>query len=275
MPVCNALTVDLEDWYHGYCALPSPSVDPCQKRVRRNTEAALALLSECGVRGTFFVLGSLAAEDPGLVPMIAAAGHEIASHGYSHTLVPQLGPEAFRDELRRTAEIIARQCGEPPAGFRAPQWSLGSGTPWAMEILQQEGYLYDSSWNPLPFVGDKKGPRSPFQIATDRGRLLEIPPMVTPSIIGNLPTGGGWGFRFWPRFLIRGTMEALNREGSPAVLYLHPRELDPFGPRLQLSRFQSFVSYGPRTDATVRLRELLNRFKFTTLKELAAAWQPA
>jgi polysaccharide deacetylase family protein (PEP-CTERM system associated) len=269
------LTVDLEDWYHGYCAIPSPAVPPDQRRVRPNTEAILALLADCRVQATFFVLGSVAAEDPALVPMIAAAGHEIASHGYSHTLVPQLGPERFREELRRTAGILADQCGRLPTGFRAPQWSLGPGTPWAMEILTEEGYCYDSSWNPLPVVGDPRGPRAPFRVETARGRLLEIPPMVSRSIIGNLPTGGGWGFRFWPRSMIRRTIEGLNGQGLPAVLYLHPRELDPLGPRLPLSRFQSFVSYGPRTNASVRLRELLKRYDFTTLKELAAAWQPA
>ena len=99
--------------------------------------------------------------------------------------------------------------------------------------------------------------------------------MVTPSPLGNLPTGGGWGFRFFPLSLICRTVRRLNDTGLPAVLYLHPRELDPFGPRLKLSPLQSFVSYGPRTDAAGRLRELLRQFRFQPLKELATAWQPA
>ena len=271
----NALTIDLEDWYHGCCGIPRPPVAAEQRRVRRNTERILDLLSECGVKATFFVLGSIAEEDPSLVPMIANAGHEVASHGYSHTLVPQLGPDRFRDEVRRTAQVIADQCGCLPAGFRAPQWSLGAATPWAIDILLDEGHGYDSSYSPLAFIGNRRGPRGPFLIpAGDRG-MLELPPMVTASPIGNLPTGGGWGFRFFPRTLIDKTVRGMNQAGLPAVLYLHPRELDPFGPRLPLSPLQSFVSYGPRTDASVRLRALLAAFKFTTMKELAAKWQPA
>jgi len=273
--VHNALTIDLEDWYHGCCALGQPLVPAEQRRVRQNTELILELLDQCGVHATFFVLGSVARQDPSLIPIIAAAGHEISSHGYSHTLVPQLGPVAFRDELRRTAGVIADQSGTLPAGFRAPQWSLGPKTPWAMEILQQEGCLYDSSYNPLPIVGNRRGPRAPFPIRTGAGSVLELPPMVTPSPIGNLPTGGGWGFRFFPLSLIRRTVQRLNQAGAPAVLYLHPREMEPFGPRLPLSPLQSFVSYGPRSDASGRLRDLLGRFRFQTLKELAIAWQSA
>lgn len=244
-----------------------------QRRVRRNTELVLSLLDECGVKATFFVLGSLAREEPSLVPMIAAAGHEIASHGYSHTLVPRLGGEAFREELHISRDILGEQAGVIPAGFRAPQWSLGPETPWALEILQQEGYLYDSSYNPLRFIGNPRGRRAPFRISAGEGSLVELPPMVTPSPIGNLPTGGGWGFRFFPFSLIRSTVQALNDAGLPAVLYLHPRELDPFGPRLKLSPLQSFVSYGPRTDARDRLKELLEMFTFKPLKELANSWQ--
>jgi polysaccharide deacetylase family protein (PEP-CTERM system associated) len=273
--VRNALTIDLEDWYHCCCTVTGPVVPPDQRRVRQNTELILGLLAECRVKATFFVLGSVALQDPSLIPMIAAQGHEISSHGFSHTLVPLLGPELFRDEVRRTAEIIARQAGCLPAGFRAPQWSLGPDTPWALDILQQEGYRYDSSYNPLPFVGNRRGPRSPFLIETAAGAILELPPMVTPSPIGNLPTGGGWGFRFFPLALIRSTVQKLNDAGKPALLYLHPREMEAFGPRLPLSPLLSFASYGPRTDAAQRLRELLQDFNFQTLRELAATWESA
>ena len=196
--VPNALTIDLEDWYHGCCAAAEPVVPAEKRRVRQNTECLLDLLSECGVRATFFVLGSVVQEDPALIPMIAARGHEIASHGYSHTLIPLLGPELFRDEVRRTAQVIKRQAGYLPLGFRAPQWSLGPDTPWALEILRQEGCRYDSSYNPLPFIGNRRGPRTPFAIETGAGPILELPPMVTPSPIGNLPSGGGLGLQVFP-----------------------------------------------------------------------------
>jgi peptidoglycan-N-acetylglucosamine deacetylase len=270
--VLNALTIDLEDWYHGNCAESGPVVPREPRRVRHNTELILALLAECAVTATFFVLGSVAQEDPSLIPLIAAEGHEIASHGYSHTLIPLLGPDLFRDEVCRTAAIIERQAGYRPVGFRAPQWSLGPGTPWALEILRQEGCHYDSSFNPLPFIGNPHGPRAPFAIDTPAGPLLEFPPMVTPSLIGNLPSGGGWGFRFFPLGLIRRTVEQLNAAGTPALFYLHPREMEAGGPRLPLSPWRSFVNYGPRTDAAGRLRSLLCAFRFQTLREMALTW---
>jgi len=275
MFVPNALTIDLEDWYHGCCARGCPDVPPDRRRVRMNTDKILSLLDEYRVRATFFVLGSIAEAEPSLVPAIAAKGHEIASHGYSHTLVPRLGPVLFRDELRRTAEVLLKQCGTRPVGFRAPQWSLGAGTPWAMEILSQEGYRYDSSLNPLPFIGDRRGSRAPFTIKTSAGALAEFPPLVTPTPLGNLPTGGGWGFRFFPQPVLRRTLRNLNRSGKPAVLYLHPRELDPDGPRLPLPPWRSFLSYGPRTDAAPRLAALFGSFTFHTLKELSASWPHA
>lgn len=275
MPIANALTVDVEDWYHGCCDKPAPTVAVRDRRVALNTERILRLLSDYRVKATFFVLGTVAEDEPTLVPMIAAEGHEIASHGYSHTLVPQLGPQSFRDEVRRTTELLAEQCGRKPLGFRAPQWSLGLHTPWALEILREEGFRYDSSFNPLAFIGDLNGPRTPFTINTWAGSLLELPPMVTPTPLGNLPSGGGWGFRFFPFCLIKRTVQQLNAEGKPALLYLHPREMEADGPRLSLSPLRTFLGYGPKTDATPRLREILRSFSFQTLQELSVSWKPA
>lgn len=271
----NAITIDVEDWFHVCGIDPEPRVSPGQWRVRQNTERILDLLAEFGVRATFFVLGSVAAQEPELVPTIAAAGHEIASHGYSHRLVPQLGPVPFRDELRRTADLLEGQSGQRLAGFRAPQWSLSAAMPWAFEIIREEGYCYDSSCNPLPFVGNGRGPLQPFAIATSHGRLLEIPPLVTPTPLGNLPTGGGWGFRLFPLALITSSIERLNAAGNPAVIYLHPREMEADGPRLNLSPLRTFAAYGGKSEAGGRVRHLLQRFRFGTLRQLVDQWQSA
>jgi peptidoglycan-N-acetylglucosamine deacetylase len=273
--VINALTIDVEDWYH-VCGLDGvpPTVPPGEGRVAANVERLLALLSEFAVSATFFVLGSVAEEDPALVPRIAAAGHEIASHGFSHRLVTKMTPDQFRDEVRRTGDILTAQSGVRPIGFRAPQWSLSiRATPWAPVILQEEGYRYDSSCNPLPFIGDRDGLRYPFMIGTPAGPLLEVPPMVTPTLLGNLPTGGGWGFRFFPPAMIGGTVKQLNRAGFPAVVYLHPREMDAHGPRLRLSPLRAYAVYGPRRDAVKRLRYLLGRFRFGTVRQLVENWE--
>ncbi|MDD5285867.1 MAG: polysaccharide deacetylase family protein [Desulfuromonadaceae bacterium] len=241
--------------------------------VRRNLERILELLGEYCQKATFFMLGSVAESDPDLAPMICSAGHEIASHGYSHRLVPDLTPQQFRDELRLTERLILDQTGERPFGYRAPQWSLSDETGWAFNILRERGYLYDSSLNPLPFVGDSRNRRTAYRLEGEGSFLWEIPPMVTQSWMGNLPTGGGWGFRFFPFRMICRTIETLNRKHQPAVLYLHPRELDPFGPRLDLPPLKRFVTYGTRTDAAPRLTELFRRYKFITLKELVNEWQ--
>jgi polysaccharide deacetylase family protein (PEP-CTERM system associated) len=274
----NSLTVDVEDWYHVCGRSRETAVPQEQWRVRPNVARILELLAACRVRGTFFVLGSLAEALPELVPSIAAAGHEVASHGWSHRLVPELGPAGFRDELRRTSAILTEQSGARPAGYRAPQWSLSAATPWAFQILAEEGYRYDASCSPLPFIGDPAGPRRPFRRPVPggpTGGLWEIPPLVTPTPLGNLPTGGGWGFRFFPLRFIERTITRLNREGAPAVLFLHPRELDPTGPRLALPPLRRFVTYGSRGDAAPRLRLLLGRRPFTTLIDLVDLWDSA
>lgn len=271
----NAITIDVEEWFHVCKVDAVPVISASNRRVRHNIEQILILLSAFDVKATFFVLGSLAEEEPALVPMIAAHGHEIASHGYSHQLVHQLGPELFRDEIKRTGRILEHQAGYRPAGFRAPQWSLSQAMPWAFDILTEEGYLYDSSLNPLFFIGDPRGPRAPFNIETTCGSIFEIPPMVTPLPFINIPTGGGWGFRFFPLSMASGTMRRLNSEGNPAVLYLHPREMEAFGPRLKLSPLESFAAYGPRSSAAGRIKHLLQRFSFVTLRQLVESWESA
>ncbi|MBW4053934.1 MAG: DUF3473 domain-containing protein [Proteobacteria bacterium] len=268
----NVLTVDVEDWYH-VCAPGVAVPSRGTWRVRRNLERILALLSRHDQKGTFFMLGSVAENDPDLARMICSAGHEIASHGYSHRLVSDLTPQQFRDELQLTERILVEQTGQRPFGYRAPQWSLSAQTGWPFAILREEGYLYDSSLNPLPFVGNSRGSRTPYRLLGEGADLWEIPPMVTRLWGGNLPTGGGWGFRFFPFRTICTTIDGLNRSHQPAVLYLHPREVDPAGPRLDLHFPKRFVSYGTRTDASIRLSGLLQRYRFTTIKELLNTWQ--
>ena len=273
--VNNSLTIDVEDWFHVCGLKEEPRVPRSDWRVRRTTEHLLKLLAECGVKATFFMLGCVAEAEPSLAPLIAAQGHEIASHGYSHRLLTALTPDEFRDELKRTDEIISRQTGCSPLGFRAPQWSVTDKTPWVHDILCELGYLYDSSSNPLPFVGNPASPCYPYPVRTSNGVVWEVPPMVTPSPLGNLPTGGGWGFRLFPFRTLTNTVMSYNRAGHGAVIYLHPREVDPDGPRLRLSPLKGFAAYGTRRDASPRLRALLGRFRFTTMRDMVGAWRSA
>lgn len=273
VPAYNALTIDVEDWYH-VCGIPSQPVPPSESwRVTRNINKILSLLQQYECRATFFILGSVAASLPALAPLIAAQGHEIASHGYSHTLLSDMNEEQFRDELVRTGEILFEQTGQRPVGYRAPQWSVSPQTPWVDTVLSEYGYLYDSSRIPLCFIGDASATGLPFRITTAHGQLWEIPPLVTRTPLVNLPTGGGWGFRTFPLSLIAATIMRYHQAAAPAVLYLHPREVDPAGPRLKLSLFKRFLSYGTRSDATPRLISLLQRFQFTTVKDIIRTWQ--
>lgn len=269
----NIVTVDVEDWYH-ICGSAAVNTPPRSSwRVQRNLQLILALLAEYRQRATFFMLGSVAEDHPQLAAMIAAGGHELASHGYSHRLVSDLTPQQFRDELQRTEQVLLDQTGQRPLGYRAPQWSLAEQKQWPFEILAERGYWYDSSLNPLPFVGNSRGSRTPYRLCENGADLWEIPPLVTRTWLGNLPTGGGWGFRFFPLGMICKSIDALNRCGQPAVVYLHPREVDPDGPRLSLPMLKQFASYGSRTDAVPRLRELLQRYRFITIKEQVELWQ--
>ncbi|MGE0156150.1 MAG: polysaccharide deacetylase family protein [Geobacter sp.] len=274
--VAHALTVDVEDWFHVCGAEQAAGERSGQGRVLHTTALVLDLLRSCGVRGTFFVLGSVASRYPELAPRIVAAGHELASHGWSHRLVTDLSPQEFGDELLQTADLLERQTGQRPRGFRAPRWSLSrQTTPWAFEILAQQGYRYDSSLTPLAMIGDPAGPRLPHRIETAAGTLWEIPPLVTSTPLGNLPTGGGWGFRFFPLAMIRHTLQVYQRQGGPGVLFMHPRELDPDGPRLRLGLLREFATYGPQSSAAGRLAALMRSFSFRPLGEQVALWQTA
>jgi len=268
--VRNAVTIDVEDWYHVCGVGDIPRIHRDRWRVVSATERILALLQEFEIKATFFVLGCVAEAVPGLVERIAGLGHEIASHGWSHSLLHDLTPDQFRRELEQTEEVLQVLSGERPVGFRAPQWSVSERTPWVHGILAERGYRYDSSMTPLAIIGNPGGSRIPYPVRTAGGNIWEIPPLVSPTWFGNLPTGGGWGFRFFYHGLVEGTLRDLNAAGQPGVLYLHPRDVDPGGPRLKLPHLKRFVAYGLRNDARYRLRPLLEHFRFTTLKELVA-----
>ncbi len=273
--IAHAITVDVEDWYHVCGYVPAQERIRHQERVEQAVGLVLELLQTCGVRGTFFMLGSVAQQHPDLAPRIAADGHELASHGWSHRLVTGLSAEEFRAELVRTADLLEQQTGRRPFGFRAPRWSLSrETTPWAFDILAEQGYRYDSSLTPLAAIGNPRGPRNPHWIATSScSGIWELPPLVTSTPFGNLPTGGGWGFRFFPNWFIRHTVQAYQHQGLPGVLFVHPREVDPHGPRLDLGLFRGFVAYGCRTSAAHRLTALLRGFAFKPLGEVVEAWQ--
>ena len=230
----NILTLDIEGWYQSSLAILGPERAnmsrpvPPDKRVVPNTLRLLRILTEYGFHATCFILGTVAETYPGLVREVHAAGHEIATHGYGHEPVYKLTPEGFRADLRRSINLLEAIIGEPVRGYRAPYFSITRKSEWALDVLAELGVEYDSSIFPIrrKLYGFPGWESFPHTVHTAAGDLRELP-ISTISVLGqNLPVGGGGYLRLLPYPLIRQAIRAINRQGQPAVFYLHPYELD-------------------------------------------------
>jgi polysaccharide deacetylase family protein (PEP-CTERM system associated) len=244
-----------------------------RERLRPPTRWILEHLAARGIRATFFVLGQIARHDPGLIREIHGGGHEVASHGWDHRRVHRFDPEGFRADLRRSRDALEQVTGQPVVGYRAPTFSIARRTAWALDVLAEEGMLYDSSIYPVRHdrYGVPAAPRGPFLARGPRRAILELPP-ATLRIPGcNLPAGGGGYFRLLPLWVTRWAVRQTIRGGGPAVamLYFHPWEFDPGQRRLPLTglnRFRTYVGI-PRNRA--RLEALTSRGRFERADEVA------
>ena len=267
----NALTVDIEDWYHSVLEIGPAQWPSCDDRVVPATERLLGCLAERGARGTFFVLGHVAEMHPELVPAIEAAGHEIACHGYAHRLVYDQSPEEFRDDLRRALELLRSQASTPIRGYRAPYWSITERSAWALDVVAEEGLDYDSSIYPTKtnLYGIPSAPRSPFRLTTPGGReLLEFPPSVLRFPLWRVPFAGGFWLRVLPYWFVRWAMKRFRRGGWPGLVYIHPPEFDPDKPRVPMSLFGRVLHYSRLKALAVKIPRLLGDFDFAPLGEL-------
>jgi polysaccharide deacetylase family protein (PEP-CTERM system associated) len=270
--IANVLTVDVEEYYHGVefaQALGPDGLSRLPSRVVAQTERLLDVLDEHGARGTFFTLGTVARRYPRLVREIARRGHEVASHGWNHERIDELGAERFRLDVRSAKRALERASGRPVWGYRAPNYSIRRETAWAFGILSEEGYAYDSSIYPIAHdrYGFPSAPRFPHPIETGEvGGLWEVP-VGTARLGGtNLPIGGGF-FRLVPEPLVTGAIASVNRiDRQPAVLYVHPWEFDPEQPRPPMSWLHRFRHYVGIAGAERKLRALLRRFHFTSIE---------
>jgi polysaccharide deacetylase family protein (PEP-CTERM system associated) len=277
--VTNVLTVDVEEYYHGVefgVVFGHQGTRHLPSRVVGETERLLDVLDEHEARGTFFTLGLVAHRFPRLVRAIAARGHEIASHGWDHRLLSTLGPETFRRDVRAAKQVLEDATGQAVWGYRAPNYSMGTATPWAPAILWEEGHAYDSSVHPIAHdrYSFASAPRFPHPIAAGEGTLWEVP-VGTARLGGtNLPVGGGF-FRLLPEPLIREAIASVNRrEGRPVVLYVHPWEFDVEQPRPPMSWAHRFRHYVGVAGAERKLRALLRRFRFTSIESAFAEVRP-
>jgi polysaccharide deacetylase family protein (PEP-CTERM system associated) len=266
--IVNAMTIDVEDYFQVSAfdrVVPRSQWDRFESRVCANTDRLLQIFGEHNVQATFFVLGWVAERYPELVRRIAAAGHEVASHGFEHRLIYEQTPAAFREDVRRAKAILEASSGTPVVGYRAPSFSVTARSLWALDILIDEGYQYDSSIFPIRHdrYGIPDSPRHAYTLTRPGGTLLEAPASTTRLGTINLPVAGGGYFRLLPYAWTRWGIGRVNRlERRPAIFYLHPWEIDPDQPRFDVGLLSRFRHYRNLGATETRLRQLLMDFRF-------------
>lgn len=277
MTLINALTVDVEDYFHVSAFskhIDRNDWDRYSCRVEANTRALLEMFGQAGVRSTFFVLGWVAERYPALVREIAADGHEIACHGYSHELVYRQTPAVFRDESRRSKEILEGIVQRPVRGYRAASYSIIAQSTWALDTLAELGFEYDSSIFPVHHdrYGMPDARREPHVLKTPAGHSLVEFPLSTFQIGRyRLPISGGGYFRLFPYGFTRYALRQINaKEQLPFIFYLHPWEIDPQQPRIQASLLSRFRHYQNLDRCQQRLVRLLGDFAFDTVEQVLA-----
>ncbi len=270
----NALTVDVEDYFH--VAAFARQIDPASwdrfpLRVEHNTQRLLDLFAERGVRATFFVLGWVAERCPNLVRAIADQGHEVACHGYSHQLVYGQTPAVFREETVRAKACLEDQAQRPVLGYRAASYSITKRSLWALDILAELGFAYDSSIFPVHHdrYGIPDSPRWPYRLnVPNGGSLIEFPPSTLGVGGHRLPVAGGGYFRIYPYSLTRFALSRINRaEKRPFIFYLHPWEIDPEQPRVRAGWLSTFRHYTNLNRCEERLGRLLRDFRFAPVRD--------
>jgi polysaccharide deacetylase family protein (PEP-CTERM system associated) len=278
--IVNAVSVDVEEYFQVAAferTISKDAWESSESRVEYGTQRVLDLFGDCGVKGTFFVLGWIAERHPALVRRIVGEGHELASHGYDHTRVHQLQPHEFLEDVTRTKRILEDVGGVAVRGYRAPSYSINGRNLWALDHLQQAGYVYSSSIYPIrhDLYGMPEAPRFAFRFRDDG--ILEIP-VTTVSIAGrNFPCGGGGYFRLLPYALFRWALRRVNdRDRQAGVFYFHPWEVDPAQPRVAgaplKSRFRHYVNLDTMH---ARLARLLRDFRWGRMDEVFLAAAPA
>jgi peptidoglycan-N-acetylglucosamine deacetylase len=270
----NALTVDVEEWFH-ICGVGGPLAaehwHALPSRVVDTTRVLLDDFDRAGARATFFVLGWIAEKYPQLVAEIQSAGHDIGSHGFSHTRVYELGADAFVADLRRSLTALTAAGATTVTAFRAPEWSIDDRSLWALELLARDGVRVDASMAPLRLVGRVDYPRGPHVRDTAAGPVLEIPPLVADRFGQAMPMGWGWGLRMSSPARVLRTIDESNRCGRAAVLMVHPWEVDPDPPRVKLPPRLWFSHYFRLGGFRRRLAEVLRGVTLGALSDLPAA----
>ncbi len=272
----NALTIDVEDYYMVSAfadVVPFSAWGAYESRVEKSTSRILELLDGHGVKATFFTLGWVAERFPGLVRAIHTAGHEIGCHGYNHRLIYDLTPTEFREDVRKAKTILENIIGSPVIGYRAASYSIIKETLWALDVLIEEGFRYDSSIFPIHHdrYGMPGAERFSYMIKRPGGMLKEFPPSTYRVLGQNIPIAGGGYLRLFPLQITKTAIRRINaREEQPVIVYLHPWEIDVDQPRVN-GRRSSVLRHRINLHTTMpKLSTLLQEFSFRPLSALLA-----
>jgi polysaccharide deacetylase family protein (PEP-CTERM system associated) len=273
----HVFSIDVEDWYHGI-EIPMSEWDGFESRVERSTDALLDLMARYDVTATCFVLGKVAEEHPDLVRRIHDAGHEVATHGYSHEKVYNLSLDRFRRELRRSVDLVESITGERVIGHRAPYFTITEDSLWALDILREEGIVYDSSIHPVfnYRYGIPNADRQPSVIESPGGQnMLEVPvatyPLPDPLPDANIPCGGGAYLRIYPYAVQRFFLNRLQQLNDHIGIYVHPWEVDPNHPRIDLPFRVAATHYWNLNSTYPKLEQLFQEFEFTSYRDVFAS----
>src|SRR3990172_5921277 len=269
----NALTIDVEDYFMVTAfsdVVKTEDWSKYESRVENNTLQILDIFDEYEVKATFFTLGWVAEHYPKLVREIHTRGHEVASHGYNHRLAYDLSPKEFREDTKKSKSIIEDVIGKTVTGYRAASYSIMKRSLWVLDILIEEGFTYDSSI--FPIYHDRYGlpgaERFPHIINRNGGRLYEFPPSTYRVIGLNIAISGGGYLRLLPLCITKSAIKRINeKENQPAIIYIHPWEIDPHQPKLN-GRWRSKLRHRINLNSTLpKLKTFLKEFQFKPLSE--------
>jgi polysaccharide deacetylase family protein (PEP-CTERM system associated) len=269
----NAISFDIEEHFQVAafdCAARRRHWNTQESRVERNTQTILDVLDQRGIKATMFVLGWVAERNKTLVRRIVDGGHELASHGYGHELITVQNPQVFREDVSRAKKILEDIGGKPVLGYRAPTFSITKETEWALPILVEEGYRYDSSIVPIvhDYYGIPGANPTIHILKTVSGPIIEVPPSTCDFAGFKIPIAGGGYFRLFPYSLLKKLLRRVEAQGQPLIMYLHPWELDPGQPRMRGSFLSKFRHYLNLDKVHGRLIQLLQDFSFGPIQAL-------
>lgn len=267
----NAISVDLEDWYH-ICDFDSSIIqknwEEYHIRLENNVKKIMDIFEHYDIHATFFIVGIIAKNSPELIRKIVDSGHEVATHGFSHRRIFDMTPEEFEEDLLISKSAIEDASGKQILGYRAPEWSLKKNNIWALDILKKHGFCYDASAVPLSHLGGKHFEFFPYKIKTKYGEIVEFPLSTFRCFWERIPFSGGLPMRITPYFYILDYARMINRLGYPIIFYLHPWEFDTEHVKINLPANRKFMHYCNIESTSKKIKLLLERMEFSTVEDV-------